>query len=352
MASGQVSAGLIRGLVDYAVSRGADRAALVAASGIDLSRLDDPDARFAFASYEALMRAAKVMCGDAAFALHYGASVDMAEISIVGLIMNASETMADAFAQLQRYGRLAMEIGGAGPRFDIAVVDGQPWIVDRRLDPDAFPELGETAFARLVCGPRRFLSRAHVLEVHFTHAAPPWRDAYDDVFQCKVAFSSKWNAMRLDPETGSWRVALQPRYVFGILTEKADQLIRSLDEAATLRARVEALLLPSLHKGDFSASKTAAKLGFSRHTLFRKLRDEGASFALIVDDLRRRMALHYLRGGRVSVSEAAYLTGFSDRAAFSRAFKRWTGKGPGEMRGQIRLDAARVDAPRHASKRE
>ncbi len=345
MASGQVSAGLICGLVDYAASRGADRAALAAAAGIDLARLDDPDARFAFATYEALMGAAKGQCGDPALALHYGASVDMAEISIVGLIMNASETMADAFAQLQRYGRLAVETGGAGPRFEIDVRDGQPWIVDRRPLPHAFPELTETAFARLACGPRRFLSRPHVLEVHFTHAAPPWRDAYDNVFQCKVSFSSNWNAMRLDPETGSWRVALHPRYVFGILAEKADQLIQSLDQTQTLRARIEAIILPTLHKGGISADKTATMLGFSRQTLFRKLRDEGASFARIVDDLRQRTALHYMRGRRVSVSEAAYLTGFSDRAAFSRAFKRWTGKGPGQMR----LEAAKLETRRHAN---
>jgi AraC-like DNA-binding protein len=37
-------------------------------------------------------------------------------------------------------------------------------------------------------------------------------------------------------------------------------------------------------------------------------------------------------GAKVSVTETAYLVGFSEPAAFSRAFKRWTGTSPREVR--------------------
>ena len=64
-------------------------------------------------SYIALMRAAKELTGDPALALHYGETVDLSELSIAGLIMNASDTMGDAFVQMNRFGALAIEVEGA-----------------------------------------------------------------------------------------------------------------------------------------------------------------------------------------------------------------------------------------------
>ena len=72
----------------------------------------------------------------------------------------------------------------------------------------------------------------------------------------------------------------------------------------------------------------AACLGIGRQTLFRRLKQEGTTFEHVLDELRHKLALHYLAGERASVHETAYLVGFSDRSAFSRAFKRWTGRSP------------------------
>lgn len=328
------SAGVVRGLIAFAASRGADRRGLARRAGIGSVDLEDQDNRIPLAKYMTLMREAQTMCGDPALALHFGEAVDMSEVSIVGLIMNASATMGDAFVQMQRFGQLALEVEGVseGPRFALASRDGQMWMEDRRANPNAFPELTEGAFARLVCGPRRFLPQPHVLEVCLTHPAPSHAAEYARIFQCPVTFSSEWNAMRVDPRIATWPVALQPRYVFGVLTERADGLLRELRESKTVRGRVEAALLPILHTGDTGADAVARAMGVSRQTLFRRLKAEGATHGQVLDALRHRMALRYLHGKAASVNETAYLVGFSDPAAFSRAFKRWTGQSPRDAR--------------------
>jgi AraC-like DNA-binding protein len=327
------SAGVAAGLIAFAVGQGADRAVLMARAGLRPADLEDPDSRLPFETYVTLMRAAQDLCGDPALALHFGETVDLAEMSIVGLIMNASANMGDAFAQMQRFGRLTLETEGLsdGPRFETVMRDGKPWMVDTRVDPNAFPELTEGAFARLVCGPRRFLPEPHVLAVHFSHPAPAYRAEYDRIFRCPVTFSSGWNAMQLDPRTPTWPVASQLRYVFGVLTQRADGLLQKLEDQKTVRGRVEAVLLPRLHTGEVGAEAVARALGFSRQTLFRKLKTEDATYERVLDALRHRMALRYLAGARASVNETAYLVGFSEPAAFSRAFKRWTGKTPRDV---------------------
>lgn len=147
-----------------------------------------------------------------------------------------------------------------------------------------------------------------------------------------MIFDSDWNALRLDPSIATWRVAQQPRYFFDIFAQRARALLLDLEASKTTRGRVEAVLMPMLHTGEIGADRVAAALGYSRQTLFRKLRRENTTYARVLDDLRHRLALHYLLDKRTSVGETAYLVGFSDAPAFSRAFKRWTGRAPSDLR--------------------
>jgi AraC-like DNA-binding protein len=102
--------------------------------------------------------------------------------------------------------------------------------------------------------------------------------------------------------------------------------------SSRFRSQVEQRLEAALESGDVGIERIARDLGYSRQTLYRRLKAEGTTYERLLDGLRRRLALRYVREQGLSVKEAAYRLGFSDPAAFSRAFKRWTGASPGEMR--------------------
>lgn len=334
MAEPTVSAGFARGLLELAVAKGADRATLMQQSGIAAASLEDQDARLPFRRYVALMRAAKALSGDSALGLHYGEQVDIAQVSILGLIGQASETALEAFQQLNRYVRLIVETDNedGGDRFGMKFDRGGLWMVDNRRHANDFPELTESAFAQLICGPRRTDPTYAVKAVHVTHAAPSHAAEYERIFRAPVVFDSDRNAVQLDEAWVGRRVLRLPRYVFGVLTHHADELLQTLENSKTFRGRVESLLMPVLHTGNAGMDTIAAKLGVSRQTLFRKLKAEGVTFEKVLDELRCRMAADYLGARKVSVNETAYLVGFSEPAAFSRAFKRWTGSSPRDVR--------------------
>ncbi len=138
---------------------------------------------------------------------------------------------------------------------------------------------------------------------------------------------------------GRWQQAFAPP-----AREKRDEgiasflggLLQSLSapapQARCFRKEVEQAIEPLLGAGEVSIDKVAGMLGMSRQTLYRRLKAEGVTFEEILDAKRRSLAIRYLGLNRLSVKAVAYKLGFSEPAAFSRAFKRWTGVSPSDFR--------------------
>jgi AraC-like DNA-binding protein len=337
VAGATVGAGYARGLADFAVSKGANRETLLERAQISALELEDLDNRIPVARYVALFRAGAELTGDPALALHYGEAVRMQEISIVGLICEACETTFDVGTQLNRYGRLMFDDGDSEPTdmVRLASGEGSVWIEASGKFFNLDPYIAEAEFSRLVWNTRGLLAShpdAKNIDfpklVHFTHEDPGYGAEYERVFGAPVVFGAKWNALLIDKAFLSLKQPRTNRYVFGLLSQRAEALLKSLAGANTTRAAVETLLIPILHTGEPSAERIAEKLGLSRPTLYRKLKTENTTFEKLLDELRRKMALHYLDGKKVSINETAYLVGFSDPSAFSRAFRRWTGTSP------------------------
>jgi AraC-like DNA-binding protein len=340
-----VAAGYFRGLLDFAVSKQANQTALLERAKISLDDVLDPDNRIPFENYRLLMRSGIELTRDPALALHYGEEVAFEELSVVGLIALACDTLFHAFTEVNRYNGLVIQVDGVGhgPRFQQVMENGKTWIVDNRLNPNGFPELTESGWARIVCGTRHFVPEGKLLvkEVHVTHPAPAHRAEYDRIFRVPTVFESDRNALQIDESLIFNKVARTTHYAFGVLSEHAKALLETLEKATTTRGKTEGLLIPILHQGEPSADAIARELGLSRPTFYRKLKAEGTTFAKLLDDLRQKLALHYLDGNKVSVNEAAYLVGFSDPSAFSRAFKRWTGTSPRAARASRAAPAPR-----------
>jgi AraC-like DNA-binding protein len=317
--------------MEFAISKGACRQTLIQRSGIEPALLRDRDNRVPFSKYVALVRAGQELCKSPALALQFGEAVDCSEIAVP---VGGATNFEDALTQGNRYARLTVEVESVGTadRFGLLRHNGQLWMVDRRANPNDFPELTESSFARMVCSSRHLVGDARIIKaIHVTHAEPSYRAEYDRIFRVPVVFSSDKNAMQIDETlVARCRFPSTSKYATDVLHEHAERLLQKLDRSQSTRGRVENLLMPIMHTGEANVDTVAGELGLSRQTLFRKLHAERVTFQQVLDQLRHKLALHYLTADKASVQRTARLVGFSDATAFSRAFKRWTGVGPRE----------------------
>lgn len=137
------------------------------------------------------------------------------------------------------------------------------------------------------------------------------------------------------PATERGTVDRRGRNPFFLLLREVAKAIESstAPRRTAFRREVERRLEPLLASGPVPMAEVARDLGWSRQTLYRRLKTEGTTFAEVLDGLRRRLAVRMVREEGLSVKETAWRLGFSDPAAFSRAYKRWTGASPRGPRG-------------------
>lgn len=324
-------------MLDFAVSKGADRAALLEHAELREGDLRDQDDRVTVERYLALLNGAAELTNEPAIAAAFGKAVRIQDISIVGLICEACETTIDVAKQLNRYAALIVDDERCEPATLMRGTwkEGGVWIEGPSALFSDNPQIAEAEFSRLIWNARVMFKGSPEFEkltfphvMHFKHDAPPYRDALEKIFEAPLVFGSDWNAMLIDPEFLALKQPPVSRYVFGVLSDRADALLKELEQTKTTRGRVESLVMPILHTGDVTIELIAGKLNMDRQGLYRQLKSEDVTFEQVMDDLRHELALRFLGDRNVSVNQTAYLLGYSEPAAFSRAFKRWTGISP------------------------
>lgn len=152
------------------------------------------------------------------------------------------------------------------------------------------------------------------------------------VLRAKITYRS--------PPSVRWPRAVLDRPIPGHDPRLYALLTRQLDAAADspmplpgvaegdLIVELRRSLRAAVLRGDASIDATARQLRTSTRSLQRRLGERGTSFGEQLDDARRSVALALLAEPGATVKSAALTSGFSQAAAFSRAFRRWTGSAP------------------------
>ncbi len=303
---------------------------LFAQAGLEFDRLRDVDARYHVGGMTVLWRLAAEATNSPHIGLLVASQMQPGALHALGSALLASTSLADSFQRLDRYSRLVSNAGrwivaeqGQQVFARLEVVEQGVQVADEAVD--AF------LAAAVRIGRLMTLDRYRPLQVHLVRTAPARPAVYREHFGCPVQFDAACNGLLIDLE--SWHAPVRganPAVAQATERIARDYLARFDRERIGHRARSE--LLRQLPAGEPSLAELAATLQLSARSLQRRLGDEGLSYKQLLDETRRELAMAYLGQSRHSLTEIAFLLGFSDQSNFNRAFRRWTGQSPRQFR--------------------
>jgi AraC-like DNA-binding protein len=320
----------VRVLLEAVKSHGGDAAALLAAAGFPPDAFRDPNARHPVREVARLWRLATEHIGDPAFGLKVPQHTSHTTFHALGYAVVASPTVADALGRVVRYCRVVTDSGmlrldHADDKVELRVIPSLP-----SQDADAFRD---SSLALIVHMLRRLLGDAFSLRNVTLHREQSTSFVpYERFFACPVVFGSTdtlaFDAHLLDVALPASNPELA-RHNDVAVREYLARL-----ETGTIVDRTRAAIAEQATR-DVSPELIARKLGMSLRSLQRSLREYGSSYEKLLSDVRREFACTYLRDGRYSVSEVAFVLGYESLSAFARAFKRWTGQPPSEYQHSV-----------------
>jgi AraC-like DNA-binding protein len=268
---------------------------------------------------------------------HLAESVDLREMGLLYYVPASAETLAAALRRVERYGVL----GNEGVALRCAVVGARLEIslrfvgVSRHLDRHQTEGL-MTAQLRMI---RQLTGRRIVAErVRFVHARSRVPEELARFFGEAIEFGAGVDDLAVPAALAEAAVASADHYLHELLIRSSeDALAHRRPNRGDVRAAVENAIAPLLPHGEANADEVARRMGVSRRTLARRLADEGLNFEAVLEAMRRDLAERYLADRDLSISKIAWLLGYRESSALSRAYKRWTGRSPREARASARI---------------
>ncbi|HVJ91041.1 MAG TPA: AraC family transcriptional regulator [Labilithrix sp.] len=304
--------------------------------GLDPAIVADVDGRVPASVMVALW--AEVAKLDADFGLHL-AETAMVQPALPWHLLRASATLEEGLLRLVAAWRVFNDIHP--PEFVLPGPNSNEALLRMRTKgtPLVVPRHGaEFAFGWFVLAARRATGvDIRPLRVMFEHPKPANTAEHDRIFATEIVFDADATGIFFSKETLALPTADGgDRELVQLLERHAKSLLARLPPRGTFSSRVRAAMTPLLAGGDVTIERVASQLGSSPRSVQRKLHEEATSFQRMLDDLRKEVATAYLKDRVHSIAEIALLLGFSDQTAFHRAFVRWTGRTPGDVRRGVR----------------
>lgn len=332
-------------LAEAASRHGLAPEALLAGTGLTLERVHDPHARTSVKDY--LSACETIVAGGTRPEIAYdvGSRLHLSAYGMYGYALMCSPTMRDFFDFAVRYHLLATPMLRLEWRRD---GDLAIWRFTE-IYRDAMSFAARSFLVRqqmmMTATHMRDVSGADVSPLRALFDLPAPEDPATDAgrLRCTCLFGQPAHELHYPASLLDRPPQFANRLTHAWLEETCEELLGQAKGATSLAGEIYQRLMRAPHQAP-SMAEIARDLGVTERTLRRRLADEGARYADIADDVRKRLSLGYLLTTRMTADDIAAKVGFTETANFRRAVKRWTGR----TFAEVRRNAAQMAPPSDA----
>ena len=300
-------------------------------TGISAAQFDDPSARLTY--QQLLLLADNLMRAypSGTLGLDLGKAININQLGMLGYAILSCADLRSALRLGLKYHTLV------DPAFTFEVVDQGETTAIRLTSHIPFENMYRImcdVFIGMFATLARFLTgndSIDALEVHLNHPQPDYAAAYVELTRCPVLFDQPRTELILDSHLLDTPLAMADKATAAMAENQCADILARMGPKEGIVAKVRRILLSN--PGVFPpVDVVAGHLATSTRTLSRSLQDVGTSYQRILDEVRKEMAIEYLRNSNLPIEEIAALVGYSDPSNFRKAFRRWTSHAPSYYR--------------------
>ena len=306
------------------------------ACNLEIPLITDPMHRWSNREVSLLFEEAVKRTGDPAFGLIVGQALHPGNLHALGYALMASTSIRDFCQRLKNYYRIVSQ----NAFIDTAENDGEFSLITHAPSPEICWETHD-AFSCLMIRFVRFIYNPEFnpnsIDLMRPEPGEAVRHRYEEYFRCPISYACDKLEFRFTLADVDRPLPGASQELTQMHDQTTMQYLKKLEKSDIVN-QVRAIVVEKLASHVLTKQHVADRLYMSPRSLQMKLASRDTSFQEILDSTRKSLAIAYMEQSKTTITEAAYLLGFSEVSNFTRAFRRWTGESPRGFRQSLGIE--------------
>lgn len=326
-----VSTPIINYRLQIAERLGANKNVILQKVGISPQFISDSKALISLEQERALWRAMVAETNREDIGVVCGLHFPIQSLGLIGYVMMNSATIGIAMRKLCRYQKvvgdsMGMRIEDNDDYFTIIIELWSDWYEELRYTMDTM------LTACLSWSEKNTIASIRPIRIGINYRQPTNHKVYRDYFSpAPVEFGVDESYLVYKKSDMNVPLLTPNNDMFIFFEKQVKDIYNEFTAANTLTSKVKHCIIENIENDVAGIELIASKLAMSVRKLQKELKKEGSNYQSLYNNVRKELAINYIKKGVLNKSEIAFLLGFSELSVFSRNFKKWTGYAPSDF---------------------